>query len=247
MRTLVIDIETSPNVADVWGLWQQNVSLNQLHESSKTICFAAKWTDSKKVPFHSVYADGYENMTSAMWDLLDEADAVVGWNSVSFDEKTMNNEFLRLKLGPPSPFKSIDLMRAVKRNFRLPSNKLDYVANELGHGNKLSTGGHGLWRKCLEWDPAAWKLMEKYNKQDVRLTEALYFDLLPWISNHPNVGLYNGVNNLLDVCPNCGSSQLQKRGFYTAQTTTYQKFSCTNCGRWSRSTKRVESVQIRGI
>jgi len=34
MQILLLDIETAPNTAHVWGLWNQNVSLNQLMESS---------------------------------------------------------------------------------------------------------------------------------------------------------------------------------------------------------------------
>ncbi len=41
-------------------------------------------------------------------------------------------------------------------------------------------------------DPAAWKVMEKYNKQDVLLLEKVYDRLLPWIKSHPNHHLFNG-------------------------------------------------------
>lgn len=245
MRTLVLDIETSPNVADVWSLWNVNVGLNQLHESSRTICFAAKWTDRNKVMYHSVFHDDYESMVTVAHNLLDEADAVVGWNSTPFDLKTLNNEFVRMGFAPPSSYKSIDLIKTVKKNFRFPSNKLDYVATELGVGSKLSTGGHDLWRKCLEFDPKAWQKMRKYNCQDVLVTEGLYFKLLPWISDHPNVALYDQQEE--QSCPTCGSTSLTKRGFYTAETGRYQRFNCTMCGKWSRSTVRAVSVQTRGI
>lgn len=42
MRILTLDLETSPNIAHVWGLWQQNVSLNQLMESTQVISWAGK-------------------------------------------------------------------------------------------------------------------------------------------------------------------------------------------------------------
>ena len=53
MRTLLLDVETSPNTAHVWGLWQQTVSLNQLMESSRVMCWAAKWVDEKVILFDS--------------------------------------------------------------------------------------------------------------------------------------------------------------------------------------------------
>ena len=58
MKILAIDIETSPNLADVWGLWQQNVSLNQLRESTRMLCFAAQWQGSKRITFASEWGDG---------------------------------------------------------------------------------------------------------------------------------------------------------------------------------------------
>jgi len=52
VKTLVIDIETAPNVGHVWGLWQQNIGLPQLLESGYVMCFAAKWVGQDRVMFH---------------------------------------------------------------------------------------------------------------------------------------------------------------------------------------------------
>ena len=43
MRILFFDLETSPMTAHTWGLWQQNVSLSQIVESTEVICFGAQW------------------------------------------------------------------------------------------------------------------------------------------------------------------------------------------------------------
>ncbi len=53
MKILTIDIETSPNLAHVWGLWNQNVGLPQLLEPTQMISFAAKWYETKSVQFYS--------------------------------------------------------------------------------------------------------------------------------------------------------------------------------------------------
>jgi hypothetical protein len=84
-------------------------------------------------------------------------------------------------------------------------------------------------------DPAAWKVMEKYNKQDVLLLEKVYDRLLPWIKSHPNHNLFSGHG-----CPNCGSGRLQKRGFTYTTTGTFQRFQCTDCGSWSKSSKAIK-------
>ena len=55
MKILILDIETSPHTGFHWGLFQQNISIGQLIESSTVLCWAAKWLGEKKVHFSSVY------------------------------------------------------------------------------------------------------------------------------------------------------------------------------------------------
>ena len=57
-RTLLLDIETRPNLAYVWGLWDQRVGINQLVSNSEVICYGAKWVGQKKTYFLSVHHDG---------------------------------------------------------------------------------------------------------------------------------------------------------------------------------------------
>ena len=94
MNLLTIDIETSPNLAHVWGIWQQNVGLPQLLESTEVLCWAAKWYDSDKVMFSSSFADSKETMVKKIWELLNEADVVVHYNGIKFDIPHLNREFL---------------------------------------------------------------------------------------------------------------------------------------------------------
>ena len=234
MKILLLDIETSPNTAHVWGLWQQNVSINQLQESSYVMCWAAKWLGDKKVMFDSVHQSKPKDMLKGIHKLLEDADAVVHYNGTKFDIPTLNKEFLLHDLRPPSPYKQIDLLRSVRSNFRFPSNKLDYVAQRLGLGSKHQHEGHSLWVRCMAGESKAWKVMEAYNKQDVVLLENVYHKVLPWIKNHPNRNLFSGEEH---VCPNCGSHSIQRRGTARTISGTYQRYQCTSCGTWSRSTK----------
>ena len=89
-------------------------------------------------------------------------------------------------LDPPSQFKQLDLLQTTRQQFRFPSNKLDYVSQQLGLGSKTKHMGMEMWRDCMDGCPKAWKIMKRYNMQDVRLTEKYYKRLLPWIKNHPN-------------------------------------------------------------
>ena len=129
-----------------------------------------------------------------------------------------------------------------KNQFRFPSNKLDYVAQQLGLGKKTAHTGHDLWVKCMARDKESWELMEEYNRNDVILLEKVYDKFKGWIKSHPNHNAYSA--NL--CCTNCGSRKLNKRGFAITATRRYQRYQCMECGAWSKSVKseKLEKEQI---
>lgn len=235
MRILLLDIETAPNLVHVWGLWQQNVHISQIMDSSYVMCWAAKWLGEKEIFFDSVHQSKPKTMLKRVHKLLEEADAVIHYNGTRFDIPTLNKEFLLNGLTPPSTYKQIDLLLTARGRFRFPSNKLDFIAQALGVGKKHKHAGHELWVKCMAGEDDAWKSMEEYNKQDVTLLEKVYEIFLPWIRNHPNVGLYNQSGE--ENCPNCGGTHLRPRGFAYTANTRYQRYRCGDCGTWSRSRK----------
>jgi hypothetical protein len=237
MRLLVVDLETTPNLAYTWGLHKQDIAPSQLVKPTDMLCFAAKWVGEREVVFHSVHSGPRKLMVRAAHSLLDEADAVVHYNGTRFDVPHLNREFVLEGLSPPAPYKQIDLCSVIQRKFRFASSKLEHVASELGIGGKVHHEGFRLWVRCMNGDNAAWKKMESYNKKDVKLTEELYNVLLPWIGSHPHRGLY-GENG----CPKCASVKLQKRGEATTRLGRYQRWVCIECGSWFRSSKRIDGV-----
>lgn len=232
MKLLHLDIETAPNLGHIWGLFKQNIGINQLIESSYTMCWAAKWHGTREVLYSGLHTDTAEDMIKKVHSLLDEADAVIHYNGTKFDIPTLNKEFLLYGMAPPSPYKQIDLLQIARKQFRFPSNKLDYVANALGLGGKVAHEGHTLWVKCMNDDPVAWKKMQRYNIQDVKLLEKVYKKLLPWIYNHPNHAMYGDADR--PTCTNCGSHKVQSRGTETTRTQKYRRYQCTGCGTWLR-------------
>jgi DNA polymerase elongation subunit (family B)/predicted RNA-binding Zn-ribbon protein involved in translation (DUF1610 family) len=243
MKTLLIDIETAPNKVYTWGLFGQNISLNQIEEPGYTICFAAKWLNKDKIIFKSVHHQDEETMLFVAHDLMSEADAIIHYNGNNFDIPVLNSEFLKHGMNPPAPSNQVDLLKAVRRNFRLTSNKLDFVARHLGIEGKLEHKGMDLWSGCMAGDAASWKTMKAYNIQDVLLLEQVYDRLLPWIDDHPNMALYSDSKDAM--CPSCGSDQLQRRGTQKAKTMEYQRYQCTACGGWSRARTTMLSKEKR--
>lgn len=244
LRILAWDIERIPAAGYTWGIHDVNIGINQLIEHGETVSFAARWVGDPKrdAVFYSTYHNGKHEMLNALWDLHNEADALLSWNGAGFDTKHVNTEFIIAGMTPPSPSREIDLMKAAKKKFRFLSNKLDYVAQRLGVGHKIVHEGFPLWLKVMENDPKAWESFRRYNLQDVHLLIELYEKLLPWIDGHPNVLLHGG-----NGCPRCGSAKVQSRGYRTTSVGQYQRFHCQACGAWSSSGKSTDRVDIRPL
>ena len=217
MKILFLDIETKATIVSSWSLWNVNISINQIIKHGTVICWAAKWHGDKDIIFDAEWKSSHKKMIKHMWKLIDEADAVCHFNGVAFDMKELNRQFLLQGLPPPSPYKQIDLHRAIKRNFRFISNKLDNVSQELGIGSKVKHSGMQLWNDVENKDKHAQKLMQEYNEQDTLLLEKLYNKLLPWLGGFIN---HNTFASMM-VCPTCGSSNLHKRGFQKTHSQTY--------------------------
>ena len=230
MRIVFLDIETSPNEVFTWGLWDQNISLNQIIDTSRMLCYTAKWADTGRLEFDAVWKSGRIKMLRSLHKVLSEADVVVSYNGISFDLPVVSKEFLLEGMAPPSPYKNVDLLRVVRKQFRFASNKLDHVAQQLGLGSKVKHPGFKLWVDCMAGDEAAQRLMERYNKQDVVLLERVYDKVLPWIKGHPNRSAHEGA----EVCTNCGGKHLQRRGTARNAAGTYPRFQCGSCGSWMR-------------
>ena len=230
-KILFLDIENTANEAHVWGLWSQNVGLPMLRKPSYILCFALSWVDGPTAWFKATD----ENM-KRLWQAFDDADIVVTYNGKKHDIPHIQRRFLELGMTPPSPFKHVDLYQTVRRQFKFPSNKLEYVVKALKLGTKATTGGYELWLAVMEDNPKAWKRMERYNKRDVTILKKLYKRVRPWIKNHPNTALFAAQAGVM-ACPTCGSSRLQRRGFGASNSLIYQRFRCMNCGTWSRNSK----------
>jgi DNA polymerase elongation subunit (family B)/predicted RNA-binding Zn-ribbon protein involved in translation (DUF1610 family) len=209
------------------------------------MCFAAQWEGQKGKPmFYSEWQHGHKEMIEALHSLLSEADAVCGYNINRFDLPVANREFLLYGLEPPDPYHNIDLYREVKKNFRFASNKLDHVCQELKLGKKVEHEGFTLWVNCMNGDTKAQKKMQTYCMGDVELLPKLYKELLPWIKNHPNWGLYSDTAR--PVCPNCGSEHVIKKGIETTQTCMYQRYKCSKCGTPIRGRTNLTTKEKRG-
>jgi len=246
-KVLILDIETAPISAYVWGIWNQNVGTHQIQSDWFCLTWAAKWLFEDKVysaklkPAEVLEQDD-KRIIEGIWKLVNEADIVIAHNGEKFDMPKLNSRFIINGLNPPLPYQQIDTLKHIRRQFGFTSNKLDYVNKLLNLKRKKETNFE-LWERCMKGNKDALKEMEDYNVQDVRILEETYLLIRAWIKPHPNMGLF-----ILDEkehrCPNCGSSDLEVMGkTYNTTANIYELMRCSNCGASSR--KRLGSANIK--
>lgn len=230
-RILIIDIETRPALVYTWGMFNQSFGPSQVVDWGGVLCFAAKWHDAPEMSFYSEWR-GKERMIKAAHRLLNEADAVVGWNSARFDTRWLQAEFQRMGLSRPSPYANVDLMRSQKRDAFMLSNKLESRRLWLGEDGKAETGGFGLWKGVMDGNRESRRMMEEYNRRDVEITEEEFNRMRAggWVRGLPNHAIDGG-----HVCSHCGSERLQARGVQVSKTRRYKRFQCRDCGGWSKA------------
>lgn len=262
-KILTIDIERMEALIEGWEGRQFNnwIGPNRTIEPSRTICFAYRWEHEGRTKFVAEWDDpsleqdntsvtpggGHHNMIMQAHALLDEADYVVGWNSKGFDVKHLRFAFYAYDLLPPSPHIDIDLMKQFGSNFLAPAKSLAYVSKMKGFQGKLEAGSK--LRRQLRYATGeelekAKRAMRRYNIRDVHETRAVYHDMLPWIKGM-NLGLFNESGEM--QCPNCESTNLQRRGQRPALSYTYPRYQCNDCGKWTSGTKSFHKTELVGI
>jgi len=221
-----LDIETSLHKVYTFVLFKAYIPPKQIIEPTRVLCWAAKWLGEKKVHYRNEHDDDF---IEKIYEMIDEADGIIHYNGKAFDMKHLNREFLLRNFPPPSSYTNIDLLLTIRKNFKMASNKLEWVSIQLGYDGKVQHRGVQLWIDCQEHnDPKAWREMKRYNVRDVTEMEPIYFDLLPWIDSHPNWGHF--IDGKKVVCHYCGSDRVKKNGLERRTIVPYQRFKCIKCG-----------------
>lgn len=253
LRVLFFDVETAPLLAYVWGQNADWIPHGQIIHDSFLLSWAAKLEGRKRVisdvlgKLEAVAQDDSRIVKSLAQALRDQ-EVVIAHNSDKFDIPVLNTRLLRLSLEPLGPVKTIDTLALARRSFRLASNRLDYLARMLGVPGvgKMSTD-FDLWKRCYQGDSAALKYMVKYNKHDVQILEQVYECLRPYVKGLPR--LVDAARDGEAVCPFCGAREMHRRGYHRTNASTFQRWQCQACSRWSRSRKadpekRVSTVPL---
>ena len=239
-KVLVFDIETAPLKAWAWSMWKPYLNYENIEQDWFMLCWSAKWLFDEEVLSDTCTPEEVANeddrrISESLWNLLEEADIVIAHNGIKFDIKKVNTRFLMHGLNRPSPFQVIDTLIHARKHLSFTSNRLDAIGEIMGLGRKLQTS-FSLWLRCMEQEQEALDEMSTYCDQDVKLLEAVYLKLRPFINPHPNMGLYIGED--VRTCSTCGADEKHLEFLdsnYVTYANAYTAFRCKSCGAIGRS------------
>lgn len=251
VKVLLLDIETAPMLGYVWGLWDNNIALNQLHTDWYILSWSAKWLGDS--PDKVMYKDqrNAKNIEDdsvilkEIWNLLDEADVVIHQNGTKFDIRKLNARFIQHGFPPPASFRQIDTLKIAKKHFGFTSNKLEYMTDKLCTKYKKlkhsDFSGFELWKECLAGNKKAWDSMKKYNMYDVLSLEELYNKLKVW-DKTINFNVYHDHFNI--ICK-CGSIDFKQKGHVFTNSGKFKRFICNSCGAEMVDKENLLSLEKR--
>lgn len=253
-KILLFDIETSPTKAWIWNFWNTNIYQEQVLSDWLILTWAAKWLNHKsimssKITPRELQEENDRRLTEELWYLFDEADIIIAHYGKKFDIPRFKAKCVLYELPPLNSHIPIDTKEAVNKIGYFPSKKLDDLSKYLSLQDRKIETKFELWSKSMEGDEESLSNMETYNIRDVKILEDLYLRIRPYMTNHPNLGLFSKHTN---VCPICGYNDLTKEDIPTYKTNAkeYYMYRCNACGainpeRLSTSSKQPLKIKSR--
>ena len=215
--------------------------------SNHGLSFAQRGSGMVKIRFMPISVNKKDltddtRVVKKMIEVINKADIIVGHNVAAFDLKKINTRALKHRLTSFNPCQVVDTLKVARKEFLLHANSLDAIAKFLGVGRKQDTT-RGLWQRIAMGDHTALKEMVEYNKNDVAIQEKVYEEMLPYITNHPNLNVIMESEDL--ICTNCGSDKVHRNGYRTTRAGKYARYRCQCCGAGFRAKKLIKTFDGR--
>jgi uncharacterized protein YprB with RNaseH-like and TPR domain len=238
-KRLFFDIETSPNIGLFWEAgYKKNIDYSNIIQERAIICICYKWEDDKDV--YSLQWDSKQNdkaMLLKFVEVANTASELVGHNGDKFDLAWIRTRCLFHGIQMFPTYTTIDTLKIARSKFKFNSNRLNYIADFLGLGQKIKTE-FNLWKDILlHKDKDAMEAMIKYCKKDVILLEKVFKHLNTHIEAKTHYGVLFGQYK--GTCPECGSDDLSKAGTRTTATGVVKfKYQCNTCNKYHSKTDK---------
>lgn len=251
-RVLLLDIETAPGEYYSWSRDPQYLSHDMLIKDWSILCWSAKWLFEPEIYGQSVRPEEAivrteKSILGDIWEMMNEAQVIVTQNGLRFDIKRLNTKFIKHGYFPPSQYTQVDTLKVAKEKFDFTYNSLEELGRELlGLEDGKIKMNMGDWKKCVTGSQEHLDKMLEYCKNDVApLLEDVYLTLRPWVTGHPNMGLFTYHNDV--VCPYCESDDLDWSQYYTTPQGIWKGFRCNSCGGLGRGTTKQYSIKKSSI
>lgn len=238
-KRLFFDIETSPNIGLFWEAgFKKNIDYSNIIKERAIICICYKWEGDKEVfslNWDSKQCD--KRMLQQFIEVANTATELVGHNGDKFDLAWIRTRCLFHDIQMFPKYITIDTLKIARQKFRFNSNRLNYIADYLGIGQKIKTE-YSLWKDILlKKDKIAMEKMIKYCKKDVSLLEQVFKALATHTEPKTHYGVIFGEDR--GSCPECGSDELiRTKKTVTATGLVRIQYQCKTCGKYCSKTDK---------
>lgn len=238
-KRLYFDIETSPNLGLFWEAgYKKQIDYNNIIKERAIICICWKWEGEKEV--YSLNWDKKQSDKKMLQDFIpvaNIADEIIGHNGDKFDLAWIRTRCLFHRIPMFPKYTTVDTLKVSRSQFKFNSNRLNYIAQFLGLGEKIKTE-YNLWKDImLNNCPDAMAKMVKYCKKDVVLLEKVYDEMKQHILPKTHYGVLFGTDRA--TCPECGSDHLIKIKTRTTATGLRKaQVQCKTCHKFSTHTDK---------
>ena len=261
-RILILDVERLDGITqqhwwDRGDLQKRYVHHETVVREPRTTIVCAKWYDSPDVIRLAEWdKGGRPAFLRRVHALVSKADIMVGHNVDRADVPWLKGDLFMPRIGhkhrptlpPLPPFKTVDTLKVMRREFGsgAPFKSLDALCQILGLPSKTDAYDREAMERAVTGSVEDRERLTDYCAGDVIASQWLYDWQRPHIKNHP--ALFVDGQDKLRVCNRCGSETTDVMRRYVANVLTYSMRRCTNCRGWSRLSIEPERMSVvRGV
>jgi uncharacterized protein YprB with RNaseH-like and TPR domain len=204
------------------------------------ICAAGKWVGEREfytwrideTPGFGKTPTSFVNDSEILRGLipfLEKADAVMAYYGSGFDVPYVNTRAIINGMAPPVPFTVIDPWKTARSQLKLARNSMDSVSAAIGSRFSKTHLPWSEWLLAQYGDSDAITKLLKYNVNDIKVLEEVYYGLRPLMRSHPYLG-NSKSSDPNNRCPSCGNAHTKSHD--SRRTRSFEVFRrrCTKCG-----------------
>lgn len=252
-KILILDVERLPGITKQFW-WDRGdlqkgryISYETVQRMPRVTIVCAKFYDSPDVIELTEWdKGGRKRFLKNVHALMARADVIVGHWITGADLPWLANDLhVEGGLPPLPPFKTVDTLRVIRKQFGsgAPFKSLDAFCQIAGIQSKTdSYDPRAMERAVTEKSEEDRQRLVSYCVGDVIATQGLYDFLRPYIPNHPALSV-DGKDKLT-VCHRCGHDTEPIPRRYVANLMSYSMRRCVACSAYCRISIEPERLSI---